>query len=134
MFLKCFEVFLVVCFCTFSLDSVRIEVFHPVWALYNIKEQAGHTPEPPPSDFLRWASLRFVVASSIVPGARVPNGHPWKKGYFVQMRISFHCKIRAFMCNSYLAQLSVSHCPCQAETKCSGNLGSGHSKEQPARG
>ena len=77
-----FEVFFEVSETRFVLNSlafVRKEVFHPVWALYNIKEQAGHAPEPPPSDFLHWASLRFVVASSIVPGARVPNGRPWKK-------------------------------------------------------
>ena len=90
MFLRCFEVFLVVCFCTFSLDSVRIEVFHPVWALYNIKEQAGHTPEQPllisctgQVFALSWPPALYRVpvyqTGSIVPGARVPNGHQWKK-------------------------------------------------------
>ena len=47
MCLKCFEVVLVVCFRMYLLDSVIFEVFHPVWALYNIKEQAGHMSVPP---------------------------------------------------------------------------------------
>ena len=60
MFLKCFEVSLVVCFRRFPLDSVIFEVFHPVWALYNIKEQAGHLSEQP-SQASR-AGLVFVVS------------------------------------------------------------------------
>ena len=47
MFLRCFEVRRVVCFRMFSLDFVIFEVFHPVWALYNIIREAGHMSEPP---------------------------------------------------------------------------------------
>ena len=32
----------------FSLDFVTVEVFHPVWAFFNIKREAGHMSEPPP--------------------------------------------------------------------------------------
>ena len=39
--------FLVGCFRRFPLDSVIFEVFHPVWALYNIKKQEGHLSDPP---------------------------------------------------------------------------------------
>ena len=46
--LMCFEVCRVMCFRMFSLDFVTFEVFHPVWALYNIKREAGHMSEPPP--------------------------------------------------------------------------------------
>ena len=46
MVLRCCEVFLVVCFRMFSLDSVIFEVFHPVWALYNIKEEVGSALSP----------------------------------------------------------------------------------------
>ena len=45
--LLCFEVLLVVCFHMYAFDSVIFEEFHPVWALYNIKEQAGHMSETP---------------------------------------------------------------------------------------
>ena len=41
----CFEVFLEVSETSFvwnSLGFTRKEVFHPVWALYNIKEELGH--------------------------------------------------------------------------------------------
>ena len=41
----CFEVFFEVSETRFvwnSLAFVRKEVFHPVWALYNIKEELGH--------------------------------------------------------------------------------------------
>ena len=48
MILRCFEVCRVVCFRLFSLDFVVFEVFHPVWALYNIIREAGHMSEPPP--------------------------------------------------------------------------------------
>ena len=43
-----FDVCRVVRFLMCSSDFVTFEVFHPVWALYNIIREAGHMSEPPP--------------------------------------------------------------------------------------
>ena len=72
----CFEVFFEVSETRFvwnSLAFVRKEVFHPVWALYNIKKKAGCPSDRSPG-FLCRESVGLVAASSVVPGARVPNG------------------------------------------------------------
>ena len=69
----CFEVFFDVSETRFvwnSLAFVRKEVFHPVWALYNIKEEVGSALSP----FHSWGTEPQHMAFNIVPGARVPNG------------------------------------------------------------
>lgn len=59
-------------FVWFSLGFISFEVFCPVWALYNIK-RGWDTPQGPSSPGLP------VDTSSVVPGARVPNGHAFAK-------------------------------------------------------
>ena len=65
-------------FVYFSLGFISFEVFCPVWALYNIKggrDTPPRAPSSPPGVAHNKASFCRIATSSIVPGARVPNGH-----------------------------------------------------------
>ena len=148
---KCFDVFYEVfgkCFVWFSLGFVIFEVFRPVWALYNIKRGWDAPPGAP-----RAAPQKALVSLPRLALYRVPlcqTGTPLHA--HCRMRIQQTCSVMLQSClahlfvprfrtrmqqhthsiaGRFLAHLFVSHCPVQAETKCSGKLGGGCSVEQP---
>ena len=148
---KCFEVFHEVFgkrFVLFSLGFVIFEVFRPVWALYNIKRGWDAPPGAPRAAPQKGFGL--AATSSIVPGALVPDGHALACALSYAYTANTQCNAAILPCPSFcralpdayatnihsiagrfLAHLFVSHCPVQAETKCSGKLGGGCSVEQP---
>ena len=134
-------------FVLFSLGFVIFEVFRPVWALYNIKRGWDAPPGAP-----RAAPQKALVSLPRLALYRVPlcqTGTPLHA--HCRMRIQqTQCNAAILPCPSFcralpdayathihsiagrfLAHLFVSHCPVQAETKCSGKLGGGCSVEQP---
>ena len=61
---------------SFSYVSIDLRCCDPVWALYNTKKEVGCAPAPPHRLHSTSSTKRDAMhaSSSVVPGARAPNG------------------------------------------------------------